>query len=55
MQTEVAKQSMKLLVDEADLILALALDSCRTPDRPRRERELRESFTTRMKQYGESL
>ncbi|XP_028968569.1 uncharacterized protein LOC114828468 [Galendromus occidentalis] len=53
-QTEVAKQSMKLLVKNADLIQAFALDSCRTPDRPR-ERELKKSFTTRMKQYGSTL
>lgn len=53
-QTEVAKQSMKLLVKNADLIEAFALDSCRTPDRPR-ERELKKSFTTRMKQYGSTL
>lgn len=53
-QTEVAKQSIKLLVENADLIEAFALDSCRTPDRPR-ERELKKSFTTRMKQYGSTL
>lgn len=40
-QTAVAKQSMKLLAKNADLILAFALDSCRTPDRSLREGELK--------------
>lgn len=53
-QADVAKQSLKLLVTHADLIEPFAFDGCRTPDRPR-DRELKKSFTTRMKQYGSTL
>lgn len=52
--TEVAKQSMKLLIENVDMLDTFVDSNFRTPER-HRDRDPKKSFTTRMKSYGSAL
>lgn len=52
--SEVAKQSMKLLIENVDMLDTFVDSNFRTPERTR-ERDSKKSFSTKMKSYGSAL